>query len=283
MPKPFKLAMIQMQVRGGEKAANVTHASELVEEAASQGAEVILLPECLDLGWTHPSALEEAEPIPGGGPCNALQNAARKNKVYLCAGLTEKAGPRVFNSAVILSPSGEILVKHRKLNELDIGHAYYSQGDRLNVVDTELGRFGLMICADGFARGEVLARSLCYMGADVILSPCAWARPAEHNNEEDPYGGVWRGCYVPVAKEFSTAIFGASCVGWISGGPWEGRKCVGCSLAIGPDGKEILQGPYGPEAECILYVDVKPVARPGRGTDWGGYPGSQKRLIPNQD
>jgi len=159
-------------------------------------------------------------------------------------------------------------VKHRKLNELSIGHEYYAQGDRLNVVDTEYGTFGLMICADGFAKDQVIARSLCYMGADVILSPYAWARPADHDNEADPYGGVWRESYIPVAKEFSTAIFGASNVGWINDGPWKGRKCVDCSLAIDSDGNELFQGPYGPDAECILYVDVIPVPRPARGTEW---------------
>ena len=261
-----------MSVKGGDKSTNLNHAVELIKEAATNGADVVLLPECLDLGWTHPSSLELAEPIPDGEPCKALQKAAKENKVYVCAGLTEKAGENVYNAAVIISPDGEIMRKHRKLNELDIGHPYYAQGDRLNVTETEFGTFGLMICADGFANGQVLARSLCYMGADVILSPCAWARPADHDNEADPYGGVWRDSYIPVAKEFSTAIFGASNVGWISDGPWKGRKCVGCSLAIDSDGTEIFQGPYGPDAECILYADVNPVSRPARGADWATSP-----------
>ena len=80
----------------------------------------------------------------------------------------------MFNAAVIINPAGKVLLKHRKLNELFIGHEHYAQGDRLNVVDTEYGTFGLMICADGFAKDQVIARSLCYMDADVILSPCAW-------------------------------------------------------------------------------------------------------------
>lgn len=257
-----------MRVNGGAKAANLAHALELINEAVENGAEFVLLPECMDLGWTHPSALELAEPIPDGQTCQALSKSAKDHGVYLCAGLTERAGDQVYNAAIIIDQQGEVILKHRKLNELEIGHAYYAQGDRLNVVETEFGTFGLMICADGFANGTVLARSLCYMGADVILSPCAWARPAEHDNKEDPYGGVWRGCYIPVAREYSTAIFGASCVGWITGGPWKGRKYVGCSLAIGADGSELFQGPYGPEAECILYADVKPAPRPGRGTYW---------------
>jgi predicted amidohydrolase len=268
MPKPFKIAMIQMRVKGGEKAINIDHALEMIEAAANQHAKVVLLPECLDLGWTDPSALEKAEVIPEGGPCQAFAKAAKVNSIYICAGLTEKSGDKVFNAAVLINPEGEVILKHRKLNELEIGHPYYDQGDRLNVVETEFGTFGLMICADGFANDQVLARSLCYMGADVILSPCAWARPAEHDNEIDPYGGVWRDSYIPVAKKFSTAIFGVSNVGWISDGPWKGRKCVGCSLAIDTDGTELVQGPYGPDAECILYVDVNPVPRPTRGTEW---------------
>ncbi len=266
--------MVQMSVKGGEKSTNLKHAVELISEASENGAEVVLLPECLDLGWTHPSALEMAEPIPDGTFCTALSQTAQENQVYVCAGLTEQDGNQVYNAAVVINPKGKVILKHRKLNELDIGHDYYAQGDRLNVAETEFGRVGLMICADGFANGQVLARSLCYMGADVILSPCAWARPADHDNEKDPYGAVWRDCYIPVAKEFSTAIFGASCVGWITDGPWKGRKCVGSSLAIDSDGTELLQGPYGPEAECILYTDVKPVQRAGRGTYWAGYPGS---------
>ncbi len=267
-PKEFKLALVQMEVRGGEKKRNIGHAVKLVHEAASQGAQVVLLPECLDLGWTHPSSQTRAEEIPGGESCRVLIDAARENEIYLCAGLTEKSGDAVFNSAVIIDRRGQLLCTHRKLNELDIGHAYYSQGDRLNVVETEYGRFGLMICADGFAKDQVLSRSLCYMGADVILSPSAWAVPGDHDNVRTPYGETWRKAYIPVAREFSTAIFGASNVGMIADGPWKGRKCIGCSLAIDPSGNEIIQGPYGIDAECILYVDVKPVPRPARGTGW---------------
>lgn len=266
-PKPFKLAMIQMEVRGGDPEWNLEHACMRIEEAAQHGADVVLLPECVDLGWTHPSSQTMAESIPDGGPFEVLASAAQNHQIYLCCGLTEKDGDRVYNAAVLINPEGALILKHRKLNELEIGHAFYAQGDRLNVAETEFGTFGMMICADGFANDQVITRSLCYMGADVILSPCAWARPAEHDNEKDPYGTVWRESYIPVAKTFSTAIFGASNVGPITAGPWEGRKCVGCSLAIGADGEELFQGPYG--KDCILYAEVVPHQRPTRGTGWG--------------
>jgi predicted amidohydrolase len=244
------------------------HAVELILEAASQGADLALLPECADLGWTHPSSRVLAAGIPEGRPCKKLASAARENLIYVCCGLTEKCGDDVYNSAVLIDKDGTVLCQHRKLNELDIGHAYYALGDRLNVCQTEFGTIGLMICADGFAEDRVLARSLCYMGADIILSPCAWAVPGNHDNVRDPYGDVWRSSYIPVAREFSTAILGVSNVGEIDAGPWSGKKCIGCSLAIGPSGDEILQGPYGVDAECILYAEIQPIPRPARGTGW---------------
>ena len=267
-PKAFKLALIQMQVEGGDKDANIHHAVELVAEAAKNGAQVVLLPECMDLGWTHPSSQTKAETIPDGETCKALMRVARQNSVYVCSGITERADGRIFNSAVLIDHHGEILCKHRKLNELEIGHEFYSQGDRLNVAETEFGMFGLMICADGFARDRVLARSLCYMGAEVILSPCAWAVAGDHDNIMEPYGDTWRESYIPVAREFSTALIGVSNVGWITDGPWNGKKCIGCSLAIDASGNEILQGPYGVDAECILYIDIEPAPRLARGTGW---------------
>jgi predicted amidohydrolase len=264
----FKLALVQMFVEGGARTPNLQRAEERIAESVENGADIVLLPEAMDLGWAHPSARTDAQSIPGGETCARLIEAATKHGVHVCSGLVERDGDDVYNSAVIISPNGEILLRHRKLNELEIGHAYYAQGDRLGVCRTEFGTLGLMICADGFAEGQVLSRSLCYMGADVILSPSAWAVPADHDNDREPYGKLWRDVYKPVAKDFSTYIASVSNVGPISAGPWEGRKCIGCSLVIGPHGDEVMEGPYGIGAETILYVNMSPVTRPARACAW---------------
>jgi predicted amidohydrolase len=264
----FRAALVQMFVAGGDKLRNLSNAEDLIGQAAVHGAELVLLPEAMDLGWTDSSSQKGAEAIPSGTPCRRLAEAAAKHGVFVCSGLTERNGNQIFNSAVLLDRNGTLLCKHRKINELSIGHEYYALGDRLNVISTDLGAIGLMICADGFAKDRVLSRSLCYMGADVILSPCAWAVPADHDNATTPYGDTWREAYTPVAKEFSVWILGVSNVGPIQSGPWAGRRCIGCSLVIGPDGEEILQGPYGIDAETILYVDVEPRKRPARGCGW---------------
>ncbi len=267
-PASFRLALVQMRVDGGRREENLARAEERIAEAARAGAQVVLLPEALTLGWTHPSATHEAEPIPDGKSCRRLRECARRHSVYVCAGLVERAGGKVFNAAVLIGPTGELLLHHRKINELEIGHDCYALGDRLQVVATPLGTFGLMICADAFARGQVLARSLALMGADMILSPCAWAVPADHDNQREPYGQLWRDNYGPVARDFRVWIAGASNVGWITGGPWTGRKCIGCSLLVGPDGQQVLMGPYGAEADVVLYADIELVPRPAQGDGW---------------
>jgi predicted amidohydrolase len=264
----FKLALIQMRVQDGRKTENLSRAAHFIAQAADQGAQVVLLPEAMTLGWTHPSARIEADAIPTGESCAYLRGVARQHSVYVCAGLVERAGPQIFNAAVLIDPQGEILLHHRKLNELEIGQSCYALGDRLGVVHTPLGALGVMICADAFARGQVVSRTLGLMGADVILSPSAWAVPAEHDNEKEPYGQLWLDHYGPVARDFRLWIAGVSNVGWLTAGPWAGRKCIGCSLVVGPDGQPVLKGPYGEEAEKILCLDVHLVPRPAQGDGW---------------
>jgi predicted amidohydrolase len=250
------LALVQLRVDPGQKKENVARAVSLMMDAVRQSAQVILLPEAFSLGWTDPAAAIEAEPIPDGPTCTRLRELAAQHGVYLCAGLVERAGKRVFNSAVLIGPDGTLFVHHRKIHELGIAHDCYAQGDRLQVAETPLGRIGVMICADAFAPGQVISRTLGLMGADLILSPCAWAVPPDHDQARDPYGKLWLDHYGPVAREFRLWIAGCSNVGPMTGGPWAGRRCIGSSLVVGPDGTKFFQGPYGEEAEAVLHVVI---------------------------
>lgn len=266
--KPFTLAMVQMLVAGGDLRGNLARAQQRIAQASEAGADVVLLPETMDLGWTHPSALSGATAVPDGEACLALREAARRHKRFVCAGLTERDGEHVYNAAVLIDPSGGVMLCHRKLNELEIGHPFYDQGDRLAVAKTPFGTLGVMICADAFAHEYALARSLGYMGADVILSPSAWAVPADHDNAREPYGELWRKTYCAVAQDFSLWIAGVSNVGPMTGGPWQGWNCIGCSLLVDPHGQPVLQGRYGADADEILYARIQPMPRPARGGDW---------------
>lgn len=253
----MKLAVVQMLVEPGEKQANLMRAESWIAEAARRGAEVVVLPEALSLGWTHPSARSLADEIPNGESCARMRQAARTHHLFVCAGIIERAGDKLFNAAVLLAPDGEVLIHHRKIHELDFAQELYACGDRLSVVETRFGCIGVMICADGFAPGQSISRTLGMMGARVILSPCAWAVPHDHDNERDPYGQLWRDNYGPVAREFGLSIAGVSNVGPITAGLWKGRKCIGNSLLIDCNGCEVARGPYGERAEALLVHEVK--------------------------
>jgi len=266
--------MGQMVVRGGLAAENMAHAAGMIAEAARAGCQAIVLPECLDLGWTHPSARKLAETIPGKRT-RVLADAAGQSGLYVVAGLTERDGPHIYNSAVLISPEGTILLKHRKINVLTIAQDIYSVGNSLGVAETSLGTVAVNICADNFKTSLALAHSQARMGARLLLSPCAWAVDADHDNEKTPYGAEWRDSYSTLARLYGMTVVGVSNVGWIDAGPWKGRKCIGCSLAIGPGGRVIAQGPYGESAEQMIIIDVELADLNVRGTAFARHLGER--------
>ena len=261
----FKLGMAQILVEGGQPNANLARAVERIRQAAVEGCRMVVLPECMDLGWTHPSAMKLAQPIPGPH-FDRLAEAARQNRVFVVAGLVERAGDRLYNAAVLIDPRGDLLLVHRKINELDIALDLYAVGDRLGVADTELGTLAVDICADNFPSSLALGHALARMGAQVILSPSAWAVDADHDNRLQPYGALWRGSYSQLTSFYDLTIVGVSSVGWLTAGPWQGRKVIGCSLAMGPGGQVLAEGPYGHDAEALVVVEVEPRPRIGQGT-----------------
>jgi predicted amidohydrolase len=62
----MKLAMIQMRVEPGAKAANLRRAANLIADAARNGAQIAVLPEAMTAGWTDPQSAALADEIPGG-------------------------------------------------------------------------------------------------------------------------------------------------------------------------------------------------------------------------
>jgi predicted amidohydrolase len=262
----FLVGMGQILVEPGRPQANLSRAVDAVRQAASQGCRLVVLPECLDLGWGDPSARDLAQPL-SGPHVQRLQEAAHEHRIQVAAGLVERAGQRLFNAAVVVAPTGEILLHHRKINELDICLDLYSVGDRLGVAETELGTVGLDICADNFANSLAIGHVLCRMGAQVIVSPSAWAVDAGHDNAKEPYGQLWLDSYGELARLYDVTVIGVSNVGRITNGPWRGRKVIGCSLAVGPGGRVLARGPYGEAAAALVPVEVDLRPRIGEGTD----------------
>lgn len=265
-PQFLTVAMAQILVEGGNPAGNLRRAVDCIGRAAERGADFVLLPECLDLGWTHSSARHAAQPIPGRH-CDTLMAAAAQSGVLVVAGLVEQAAGKLYNSAVVIDGAGRLLHLHRKIHELDLAQDLYATGDRLGVVETPLGVLGVSICADNFPESLSIGHVLARMGAQILLSPSSWAVPADHDNEREPYGELWRGAYAELHRWYDLPVVAVSNVGWLEEGPWAGRKVIGCSVAFGGGGEVLAQAPYGEAAEALVLarVPLRPAAAP-RGT-----------------
>ncbi len=265
----LKVGMGQLLVEGGEPERNLKRAVAMIEKAAAQKCDIVLLPECLDLAWTHPSAKSEAQPIPGPYS-DILCEQAKKHNIYICAGLTEKdvEKNRVYNAAVFINSSGEIILKYHKINLLLVEQEYYHIGQSMRVVETPFGVIGVNICADNYIDGIVLGHALARMGPQVILSPSSWTVDYSKTEIDDPYGEKWVKPYSILAKFYNLVIIGTTSVGVIVGGPYEGKKSIGCSLAVGAKGI-ISQGSYNEFAGELVVAEFDVPDRSEKGTAIG--------------
>lgn len=259
-----RIGLVQLLVEGGEPRRNLQRALEMIEESAVRGCNMVLLPETMDLGWTHPSAKIEALPVPGPYS-DILCRAAAEKGLYICAGLTENAGDRVYNCAILIDDKGEIVLKYRKINVLAVAHEYYSIGNRLEVAETPFGLIGVNICSDNYHDSLEIGHVLARMGAQLILSPSAWTSDHHFVEKDDPYGAKWYGPYFHLASMFNLVVVGCTSVGYIVGGPYEGKKMVGCSMVVNKDGL-LIQGKYNELAGELVIADINVPFRKEKGT-----------------
>lgn len=264
----LKIGMAQMLVEAGRERANVDRAEEMIAQAAAAGCQFVVLPEVMDVGWDEAASCAGALPIPGPRT-DAMAAMSRRHGLYVVSGLTERAGDKIHNAAVMIGPDGRLLHHHRKINIVSDVEGWYSIGDRLGVVHTPLGCVGMLICADSFMRAN--NHALARMGAQVILSPSAWAVPPDHDNARTPYGQEWMAAYGDITELYDLSIVGVSNVGQVTSGAWKGWKCIGCSLAMGPGRQVVAKGPYGHDAAQLIVVDVPIYEPPVQGTDWHDY------------
>jgi predicted amidohydrolase len=159
-------AFIQFDPVFGEIEVNIKKAVGLVERT---GAEIIVLPELFNTGYlivSKDEAFDLSEPIPGGKTTEALSAAAREKNAYIVAGLIERQNDNLFNSAVVLSPSG-YLGKYRKIHLFSEEKLWFQPGDLgFKVFDIGICKIGVMVCFDWFFPESM--RTLALKGADLI-------------------------------------------------------------------------------------------------------------------
>ncbi len=254
-----RIALGQIEVQWGCPRENLSRALTAVNEARRQGADLVVLPECMDLGWLAPEAVTQAEPL-GGPRTQALQDAARAG-IFVVAGLTERVGSLVYNTAVLIDRDGVIALVHHKINELVEGQQLYARGASLAAVTTPWGPAGIPICADNFVQSRVLGEALGWMGVRWLLSPCAWAVPPGNRQTQEEYLAFWLESYRYLAKNYGMTIAAVSSVGTVRGGPWDGWHCIGSSVVVEPGGQVVARGPFGANADALIVVDLPDYGR----------------------
>ncbi len=256
--RPVRVGLGQMLVVPGEYEANLERAETMACRAADAECRILVLPECLDAGWAYPRSGEISSAIPGR-TADALSRIARENGLIVAAGFTERAGEEVYNSALLIDETGQIVATHRKINELDFARRIYSTGRSLSVADTSVGRIGLNICADNHITSLSLGMAISSMGTQLLLSPSSWAVAPNRDTDVEPYD-EWVVAYGTLDHDTGMPVVGVSNVGPVIAGEWAGWKCIGSSLAVGPDGEVLRQATYGDDAEelCIVDVPLKP-------------------------
>lgn len=251
----MKIGMAQLLVEGGEPERNIERAEKLIRQAKSEHCDLVILPETLDFAWTHPSALNESQPIPGKFS-DAFSRLAAELNIWLCLGLTEKLNGRNYNAAIIINNKGDILLKYHKINLLEVEFPYYEVGQKIEVVDTIFGKIGLNICADNYLQsGLHNAHMLARMGAQLILSPSSWTVDHSITEENDPYREKWVKPLSDISKIYNIPFISVTSVGYIVGGPYEGKKMVGCSLAVDETGV-LAQGEFNEFAGDLKTVEI---------------------------
>ena len=260
----MKIGMAQLLVEGGEPERNLERAEKLVREATQNGCDLVLLPEVLDLAWTHPSTWTEAQPIPGRFS-DFFAALARELGIWICCGLTEKTENGTYNAALLLDTQGHIVLKYHKINLLEVEFPFYRVGQKVEVADTPFGKIGLNICADNYYdSGLHNAHMLARMGAQLILSPSSWTVDHSITEEMDPYREKWEKPMSEIARLYEIPVISVTSVGYIVGGPYEGKKMVGCSLAVDETGI-LARGEFNEFAGDLKTVELtlKPVRRKG--------------------
>lgn len=168
------------------KSANLAAIELCVREAASQGVELLILPECAVQGYpvglggadldVYERQLREAEPVPGPAT-ERLARLAAEHELELVVGLTERptepgSAGRLFNTAVFIGPNG-VRARYRKVHTGGVEKCLWSRGADWTVVDSVVGKVGLLICYD-LVFPEA-TRCLALAGAQLLAMSTAWA------------------------------------------------------------------------------------------------------------
>ena len=184
--KPIKVALASSQV-GPNLEQNFLTIAGIVKQVAEKKTQLVCFPECALGGLFEIDNYQIARGLTVEIPGQITKRVARLAKVYsvyIAIGFLEREGHRIYDSAVIFSDTGEIILKHRRLNPCwrapDAPEDKYGEGHEFNTVNTPFGRIGLAICGD--TGDSAVVRLIRKAKPDILIVP----RNANEKLEKTP-------------------------------------------------------------------------------------------------
>ncbi len=231
-----RLAVAQIECSVGDVSANVRKGRDLIAEAGRQGADIVCLPEYFTTGLVHGGMCEIAEPVPGTAS-DALCDAAAGGGLWLVAGVAERSGTEVYNTALVISPDGELVTRYRKcylyMQEADV----FTRGRQACVQDIGFVTAGITICYD-YVFPEYM-RDLVVRGARLLVHATAWVDTEECRRWHYPAAEAYRAQERVRALENGVYFMSANhCGVYDSDGYLQG---VGHSAIIAPWGEVLAE------------------------------------------
>jgi N-carbamoylputrescine amidase len=256
------IGVVQMEPVFGETERNVARSVELIDAAADRGAQLIVLPELCNTGYvfeTRGEARALAEDIPSGPSTAAWIAAAAGRNLHIVAGITERDGDILYNSAVVVGPDG-LIGRYRKMHLWADEALFFAPGNLgFPVFETAVGRIGVHICYDGWFPESYRLAAL--QGAEIVCVPTNWVPiPGQ-----DPTRAAMANTLV-MAAAHTNSIFVAAAD---RVGAERGQPFIGQSLIVGPPGWPVA-GPAGADDEEILVARVN-LADARRKRNWNAF------------
>lgn len=177
----FKLAVIQLAV-GPNKLENLRKSTQLIKEAALNGAQLVALPECFNSPYGTAYFAEYAETLDQES-AKSLSAAAQDNQIHLIGGsFPEKKDGKLFNTCTVWGPQGNLLAVHRKMHLFDIdipGKIRFQESETLSpgneLTTFQFGDYcqvGIGICYD--IRFAEMAQLYAKKGCKLLVYPGAF-------------------------------------------------------------------------------------------------------------
>jgi predicted amidohydrolase len=249
MPDRIRIACVQMTSRA-DKAANLETAERLVAQAASTGADVVVLPEKWNAIGDAAVYHATAEPLEGGESVAAMSDWARRYGITLVGGsIAERREGRekLSNTSVVFDADGHIVAVYRKIHlfDVEVGGVVYREseaeepGDEPVVVEVENWKIGLSVCYD--IRFPELYRILTLEGAQLVTVPAHFTTPTGKDH--------WHVLLRARAIENQLYVAAAAQVGQTL----PGKPAYGRSLIADPWGIVVAQAP---DEETVIAAEL---------------------------